>query len=569
MLLFAPAARADVDRAAAAGVFAGLAAAPKAPAATVVRLSGDVAQAAGRGRGGVHGAERASAGSSRSTARGRSRVGRAISQLGLRAKGVKGGGYDLLPDDLALVADGTLDFVVDQQPYVQGFAPVMQLFLARISQGTVVPWDTETSVLLRKADVQTFLATKSRFEGSSSRQRTRCAAADDAASLARPRGRDARADVAGRRSSPGSRCSRRTCATATTSASPRSASCSASPGVGAVLTLLPWGLAADRIGERVTGTVGLLGAARGARGGGVRAATSRRSSLLLAVAGAFGASINTATGRAVTSWFPREDARLRARRSARRRCRSAGSRPRSASRRSPTSGARGRRCSCSPASRSLAAGRSPPPGSSRGRCATTASDEADALRHPLRDRRIWRLSFGSSAADLSPRSRSPASSSSSSSRSGASAPIEAGLVLAAINVVGAAGRLLSGRRSDRRGGGRVALIRAIAAATAVAVAVVAALAGATGLAARAGARRRRRAVDVLERPRGRRRPSRRPGRRGAGRRSGSSRRCSASAVAVTPLVFAPFVASTSWRAGFLVAAALPLVAVVVLRPLRA
>jgi hypothetical protein len=40
-------------------------------------------------------------------------------------------------------------------------------------------------------------------------------------------------------------------------------------------------------------------------------------------------------------------------------------------------------------------------------------------------------------------------------------------------------------------------------------------------------------------------------------------------VAVTPLAFAPFVASTSWRAGFLVAAILPLVAVVVLRPLRA
>jgi simple sugar transport system substrate-binding protein len=96
--------------------------------------------------------------------------GQAISHLGLRAKGVKGGGYDLLPDDLELVANGTLDFDVDQQPYVQGFAPVLQLFLARISQGVIVPWDTETSVLLRRADVRAFLATKSRFEGSSSRQ---------------------------------------------------------------------------------------------------------------------------------------------------------------------------------------------------------------------------------------------------------------------------------------------------------------------------------------------------------------------------------------------------------------
>ncbi len=79
------------------------------------------------------------------------------------------GGFDLLPDDLALVAGGQLAFVVDQQPYVQGFSPVMQLFLARISEGTVRPSGTGTSILLRKADVQPFVATKSRFEGSSSR----------------------------------------------------------------------------------------------------------------------------------------------------------------------------------------------------------------------------------------------------------------------------------------------------------------------------------------------------------------------------------------------------------------
>ena len=36
--------------------------------------------------------------------------------------------------------------------------------------------------------------------------------------------------------------------------------------VGAVLTLLPWGLLADRIGERTTATVGLLGAAAGLAG---------------------------------------------------------------------------------------------------------------------------------------------------------------------------------------------------------------------------------------------------------------------------------------------------------------
>jgi simple sugar transport system substrate-binding protein len=93
-------------------------------------------------------------------------VGRA---LAARGGAIRAGGYDLLPNDLKLVADGTLDFVVDQQPYVQGFVPVLQLFLARLSEGTVLPWDTETSILLRQADVQAFIRTKSRFEGSTSR----------------------------------------------------------------------------------------------------------------------------------------------------------------------------------------------------------------------------------------------------------------------------------------------------------------------------------------------------------------------------------------------------------------
>ncbi len=150
------------------GVVAGLARAPKAPLASVLRLKGDLreqqakVEAAIDGRPRVHGlfaVDRV----------GTTAAGMAIKHRDLRRRGFHGGGYDLLPGDLELVADGYLDFVVDQQPYVQGFAPVMQLFLARISEGTVIPWDTETSVLLRRGDVAAFLTTKSRFEGSSSR----------------------------------------------------------------------------------------------------------------------------------------------------------------------------------------------------------------------------------------------------------------------------------------------------------------------------------------------------------------------------------------------------------------
>jgi simple sugar transport system substrate-binding protein len=147
------------------GVLGGLARLAKAPSATVVRLGGDVreqqrkVESALAQRPRVHGAFAMDG-------LGTLAVGRA---LAARGGAIRAGGYDLLPNDLKLVADGTLDFVVDQQPYVQGFVPVLQLFLARLSEGTVLPWDTETSILLRQADVQAFIRTKSRFEGSTSR----------------------------------------------------------------------------------------------------------------------------------------------------------------------------------------------------------------------------------------------------------------------------------------------------------------------------------------------------------------------------------------------------------------
>jgi len=76
-------------------------------------------------------------------------------------------------------------------------------------------------------------------------------------------------------------------------------------GIGALLTFLPWGLAADRLGERLTATVGALGAAAGLAGA-AYASEFAGLVVLLSISGAFGASANTATARVVTSWFPRE-----------------------------------------------------------------------------------------------------------------------------------------------------------------------------------------------------------------------------------------------------------------------
>ncbi|HMI99911.1 MAG TPA: MFS transporter [Gaiellaceae bacterium] len=73
--------------------------------------------------------------------------------------------------------------------------------------------------------------------------------------------------------------------------------------IGPILTLLPWGLLADRVGERlvlVSGLTlcGVLVAAAG------WAHTFLSLVLLLAVAGGMGASVNAASGRAVMHWFP-------------------------------------------------------------------------------------------------------------------------------------------------------------------------------------------------------------------------------------------------------------------------
>jgi sugar phosphate permease len=80
----------------------------------------------------------------------------------------------------------------------------------------------------------------------------------------------------------------------------------AAPWVGPIATLLPWGLAADRFGERrvLAGGLGACGLLT------LPLALTPRFGVfvtLLALAGAAGASVNSASGRAVMSWFPRDE----------------------------------------------------------------------------------------------------------------------------------------------------------------------------------------------------------------------------------------------------------------------
>jgi simple sugar transport system substrate-binding protein len=93
-------------------------------------------------------------------------IAQTMQKQGLRAKGWKGGGYDLTPITESLLAAGEIDFTIDQQPYLQGFFPVIELYLYRASQGLTGIADIDTGLkFLDKTTIVPYSSTKSRYEG--------------------------------------------------------------------------------------------------------------------------------------------------------------------------------------------------------------------------------------------------------------------------------------------------------------------------------------------------------------------------------------------------------------------
>jgi len=95
-------------------------------------------------------------------------LAKVMQKLGLTAKGVKAGGFDLTEQTQQLLQAGNIEFTIDQQPYLQGFVPVVQLFLYKVSGTLSGPSEVDTGLkFLNKETVKPYVETKSRYEGTS------------------------------------------------------------------------------------------------------------------------------------------------------------------------------------------------------------------------------------------------------------------------------------------------------------------------------------------------------------------------------------------------------------------
>jgi simple sugar transport system substrate-binding protein len=99
-------------------------------------------------------------------------IGQVVQKYSMRDKNLKvAGGFDLVPETLNAINGGSLDYTIDQQPYLQGFLPVLYLYLYKLSGGLMFPSETNTGLLfVTKDNVKPYLDTKTRFEGSSTEQ---------------------------------------------------------------------------------------------------------------------------------------------------------------------------------------------------------------------------------------------------------------------------------------------------------------------------------------------------------------------------------------------------------------
>jgi simple sugar transport system substrate-binding protein len=83
---------------------------------------------------------------------------------------IPAGGFDTDPRTLSGLSSGKIKFSIFQDPYLQGFLPVVYTYLYNLSGGQVAPPDTDTGLtVLTPSNVSQFLK-NSRFQGGASAQ---------------------------------------------------------------------------------------------------------------------------------------------------------------------------------------------------------------------------------------------------------------------------------------------------------------------------------------------------------------------------------------------------------------
>ncbi len=331
--------------------------------------------------------------------------------------------------------------------------------------------------------------------------------------------------------------------------------------IGSCLTLLPWGLAADRFGERVVLGLGLV-ACGGFLLGAAHAESFGALFVWLGLAGGAGSSVNSASGRAVMHWFPAEERGL----------------------------ALGIRQTAIPVGGLIGALAVPAIANAGGTdaafvflaalCATGAlagvlllrtrepgeGIEATSVRRTLADARLWRLSLGSGVYLYAQMAVIGFTVVFLHDEHGFSEG-EAALVVAASQLLGAALRIGAGRWSDVVGS-RVGPLRLIGLAVAVSLGatavladgplwlLVAALALAGGLSMGWNGLSFTAAAELAGATR-------------SGAAIGFQQTVLSGIGVAAPVLFAATVSSGSWRLAFALAAFFPLAGSLVLRPLRA
>ena len=90
-------------------------------------------------------------------------LGAQLKSLGMT---IPAGGFDTTGQTVPNVQDGTHSFTIYQDPYLQGFLPVLYMYLYNLSGGVLVPPDTDTGLsVVTKANVEPYVA-DSRYQGS-------------------------------------------------------------------------------------------------------------------------------------------------------------------------------------------------------------------------------------------------------------------------------------------------------------------------------------------------------------------------------------------------------------------